>query len=61
MPRKPALFTQADISRALRALLQAGGCGAVEITREGTIRVIPYRDMLSPSERPVERKRELVL
>jgi hypothetical protein len=41
MPRRPARFTQADIARALRAVGQTGARVAVEITPDGTIRIVP--------------------
>jgi hypothetical protein len=36
MTRRPALFTQADVSRALRAAM-AAGAGRVEVTPGGSI------------------------
>lgn len=36
MPRGPALFTQADLTRAVRAA-QAAGAGRVEVTPAGSI------------------------
>ena len=38
MPRRPALITQADVARVIRAAQQCGA-GAVEIKPDGTIRV----------------------
>jgi hypothetical protein len=38
MSRRPALTVQADIARAIRAAKQCGA-GAVEIKRDGTIRI----------------------
>lgn len=40
MTRRPALFTQADIARALRAVKSTGEPGHVEIKRDGTILVV---------------------
>jgi hypothetical protein len=45
MSRRPALTTQADIARAIRAAQQCGA-GAVEI-KDGTIRIV-----LSPESVP---------
>lgn len=41
MPRKAASVTQADIARALRAVAQTGATVAVEVLRDGTIRLVP--------------------
>ena len=43
MSRRPALVTQADVARAIRAAKQAGA-GAVEIRPDGTIRVILFTE-----------------
>ena len=39
--RRPARVTQADIARALRAAEQVGAHVAVEISPDGTIRLVP--------------------
>jgi hypothetical protein len=39
MSRRPALTTQADVARAIRAAQQCGA-GVVEIKPDGTIRVV---------------------
>jgi hypothetical protein len=36
MPRRPAIITQADVARAIRAAKQ-GGATAVEVRPDGTI------------------------
>ncbi len=41
MPRTAASVTQADIARALRAVAQTGATVAVEVLRDGTIRLVP--------------------
>lgn len=41
MPRRIAKTTQADIARALRAVQQLGLTMAVEVSPDGTIRIIP--------------------
>ena len=38
MSRRPAIVTQADINRAIRAAKQAGA-GTVEVLKDGTIRI----------------------
>lgn len=48
MSRRAATFTQADVSRAIRAAEQAGGRKwAVEI-EGGTIRVVPFEGKAKP-------------
>lgn len=39
MSRRPARCTEADIKRAIKALLASGAYGSVEISPDGTIRV----------------------
>jgi hypothetical protein len=39
MSRKPARFTQADVARALKALLASGMPGHIEIKPDGTISI----------------------
>jgi hypothetical protein len=39
MPRRPAMVTQADVARTIRAAKQAGAQG-VEVRRDGTIVVL---------------------
>ncbi|AKR55756.1 hypothetical protein XM25_08080 [Devosia sp. H5989] len=41
MSRTPARATQADIARAIRAVEQVGAAAVVEVSRDGTIRIIP--------------------
>lgn len=41
MPRTAAKITQADIARVLRAVAQSPVPVAVEVTPDGTIRLIP--------------------
>lgn len=50
MSRRPALVTQADLARALRAIEQVQYPGVVEIGRDGTIRIVPIK----PAEPPPE-------
>ena len=49
MSRRPALVTQAEIARALRA---AGDGRAVEILTDGTIRIVPL-SALPPAAPPL--------
>lgn len=44
MSRRPARATQADIRRAVAAARQAGGQMVVEITPDGTIRLVPTQE-----------------
>lgn len=64
MPRRAALVTQADIARALRAAEQAGAEWAVEIMKDGTIRLVRADSgsrAAAPSTVPVEPEEEFVL
>ena len=54
MSRRAARCTQADIARALRAMAQEGVCGAVEVTPEGVLRIVPASRV--PSKDPLEKK-----
>lgn len=57
MPRAPARITQADIARAVRAVAQCRVSATIEVSRDGTLRVIVNDE----PTKPVERKREIVL
>lgn len=62
MSRRPARFTQADIARAIRATEQTGAHMAVEITPDGTIRVVPIDHKPEDDEKArISRGREIVL
>lgn len=41
MPRRPAIFTQADVARALRAVDQVGVRAEVVLETDGRIRIVP--------------------
>ena len=59
MPRRPALLTQADVARAIRAAKQTGA-GAVEIRPDGTI-VIAVGSSPKKEDGGVDHEREIVL
>lgn len=65
MSRTAARFTQADIHRAIKAVEQAGADMAVEILRDGTIRIVParliHRDGETDEPRTFPAHREIVL
>lgn len=60
MTRRPALLTQAEVARAIRAARQAGA-SSIEVRPDGTIHVslVPQAPE-NPSE-GLERRREIVL
>lgn len=61
MTRRPAIITQADVARALRAAKQAGATG-VEIKPDGTIFVRISPEMPPNDEAtPIDRQRRIVL
>lgn len=51
MPRRAAPVTQAAIARALRAVEQTGVRVAIEISPDGTIRLVPDREFLQSEGR----------
>jgi hypothetical protein len=51
MPRRAAPVTQAAIARALRAVEQTGVRFAIEISPDGTIRLVPDREFLQSEGR----------
>lgn len=60
MSRAPARVTQADIARAIRAIEQTGAKMAVEIDKEGTIRIVPV-DSVKEQPKPVYQRPRIVL
>jgi len=60
MSRRPALVTQADIARALRAVKSAAVSMAVEVTPDGTIRIVPV-DKSGDGKVPSIPRRRIVL
>lgn len=64
MSRRAARFTQADIARAIRAVQQTGAGMAVEISPDGTIRIVPipeYRRADPAESPPVDDEEDAVL
>ena len=58
MSRTPARFTQSDIARALRAVAQTGRTDlAVEIGKDGVIRIVP--DVPREKKDELDREREI--
>ena len=60
MSRRPAIITQADVARAVRAAIQAGA-DHVEVRPDGTIlvRLSPGAPSIQPTA--IEPEREIVL
>lgn len=56
MGRGPASVSQADIARALRALQQTGVKMALEITSDGSIRLIPVEAIPTGKVKPKRRE-----
>ncbi len=55
MSRTPARFTEADIRRVIRAVSKEAAPMAVEIARDGVIRIVPYSAPPTPAnEAPAE-------
>lgn len=68
MPRRPAVTTQADIARAIRAARQAGASAVVIRGAEIVIRLdadpaepVPVPPPAQPEEAPVEKRRRIML
>lgn len=55
MTARPARFTEADLTRALKVAREAGM--TVEVLRDGTIRIVP----LTGQAQPVDAGREFSL
>jgi hypothetical protein len=61
MSRRPALVTQADVARAIRAA-QECGAGPIKITADGTIHIATSRQSSTVSDEvPVEPSAKVVL
>jgi hypothetical protein len=54
MSRRPALVSQADVARAIRAADQAQSPRVIEITPDGVIRIVPFTGQ-TPVEQPTPR------
>ena len=61
MSRRPALVTQADLARALRAFEACGVKARVVFRSDGTAVVEPVDDAPATAPGIVEHKREIVL
>ena len=48
MSKGKAKFTQSDVARAIRAIQQTGAKMVVEITPDGTIRIVPIDETAQP-------------
>jgi hypothetical protein len=53
MSRRPALLSQADVARAIRAARQTGA-ECVEVRRDGTIVVLLKAPTIAPADDPFE-------
>jgi hypothetical protein len=58
--RRPALFTQADVARAIRAAKQEGAAG-IEMKPDGSILVRLVPESTTPKAKPIADKPEVVL
>ena len=61
MSRRPARCTQADITRALKAVMQSGADMTVEVTCDGTIRISRNPRVSAAAPAPVENEGLIVL
>ncbi len=48
MPRRPAIFSQADVARALRAVVQTGVKAEIVLEPDGTIHIVPMEEAQKP-------------
>jgi hypothetical protein len=60
MPRRPAIITQADVARAIRAARQAGA-SKVEIRPDGTIVILLSAQSTGERDRQLDPRPEIVL
>ena len=51
MPKGNAKFKQSDVARALRAVMQTGAPFGVEITPDGTIKLVPATNVATVSKK----------
>jgi len=61
MSRTAARCTQADIARAIRAIEQTGAKMAVELAKDGTIRLVPTDAGATPKIDDVDSERDIEL
>jgi hypothetical protein len=61
MSRRPARFTQADLSRAIRAIAQAEANMMVEVLPDGTMRILPAPAQAIRGANPKAPERTVVL
>lgn len=55
MPKRPSNFRQSDVERAVKAALNAGlAVGAVELTPDGTIRIVGANQPEPAKESPFD-------
>lgn len=56
MPRGPATFRQSDVERAIHAARRAGlTIGRVEVTRDGTIRIVEAQEAEAVPATPFDK------
>lgn len=61
MSRRPARFTQADLARAIRAIVQADAKMMVEVLPDGTMRIAPAPALAATSTRADVPERVITL
>jgi hypothetical protein len=59
MPKGNVKFKQSDVTRALKAVVQSGVNMGVEITPDGTIRIIPVSVANIPTPKPQNKPKTL--
>ncbi len=55
MPRNPSKFTQADVSKVLKAMSKAGLRARVDIMPDGRISIFPSNSEVADAENPWEQ------
>lgn len=61
MSRRPARFTQADLTRAIRAITQAEAKMMVEVLPDGTMRISPAPSPANTAQASGEPERLITL
>ena len=59
MPKGNVKFKQSDVTRALKAVVQTGVNMGVEITPDGTIRIIPVSGINISTPKPQNKPKTL--